>query len=476
MVARAVASANETVIATVHRMVIEAKASAIEEAKKIAAEVVHAGSLDVQAKIIEHTEKMAASMKEETRIEASRLATAARDEATSLATRLANAAKDDAIVQARVEASSLATRLANAAKDEAIVQARVEATSLATAAKEEAIVQATSLATTAKEEAIAFATSAMSDARNTLSDAILDIATGQRQIMQTLNSTASAFPRTVLARLFPTQMPLSPAVTVCGTKITTKNTDGREAEFLFQYVAAANTSNPKFSSRFLKLATEVLDGRSQLLILLGDSGTGKTFTATGPGGLIPTIFGRIIEDVAHSDWTSISLEAIEYSSKSAHLLDVSMAEATAIDPRWLSSWLTEVTRKRTTQATLQNKSSTRRHTSFRLQLKRAGSSTSTDITLCDMAGYERQAGEQSTERIEIHSALLKLGDVLRAIADRRFEAFLVRGNTFTEGLRAQLVELSIGTAGLTTIVTLDLSDADRCGRMLGIVNDYLPGK
>lgn len=87
-----------------------------------------------------------------------------------------------------------------------------------------------------------------------------------------------------------------------------------------------------------------------------------------------------------------------------------------------------------------------------------------------MAGYERQAGEQSIERIAIHSALLKLGDILCAITEGRVETFLVRGNTLTEGLRGAQQWHS----GLSTVVTLDLSDADRCERMLGIMNDYLP--
>lgn len=46
---------------------------------------------------------------------------------------------------------------------------------------------------------------------------------------------------------------------------------------------------------FQRLAAAVLEGsRSHLLILLGDSGAGKTFTTTGPDGLIPTVFGRVL--------------------------------------------------------------------------------------------------------------------------------------------------------------------------------------
>lgn len=83
--------------------------------------------------------------------------------------------------------------------------------------------------------------------------------------------------------------------------------------------------------------------------------------------------------------------------------------------------------------------------------------------------------EPTSERVVIHPALLKLGDILSAIVERRFEVFLVRGNSLTERLRAQLLKLSIGPAGLATVVTLDHSDSDRYGRMLGIINDYLPG-
>lgn len=401
----------------------------------------------------------------ESNAHAERLATAAKQEAVAEAGILATAAKEEAINGARI--------LATAAKKEAITEAGI----LATAAKVEAITEARVLATTAKEDAVAI----ISNAQEHLSDAILDIAAGQRQFLAKLDvSKQYAFHGNIYARLFPSARPPAATITLSGSTVTISASAGRISESAtavnFKAIAAGET-NRRFSSRFLKLATEVLDGHPQLMILLGDSGTGKTYTTTGADGLIPVIFGRIIADAIDSDCSAITLEGKEYSGTTAYSLGQTSASIADIDATWLSTWLATVTEQRTIESTALNQTSSRRHTVFRLHLhlhlQRAAGPTS--ITICDMAGYERAGADPTPERNAIHTGLLKLGEILRAIAERRFEAFMVRGNALTEGLRTQLVDLGYGVAGLTTLVMLDLADAERCARMLAVVNDYLPG-
>lgn len=406
----------------------------------------------------------------ESNAHAERLATAAKQEAVAEAGILATAAKEDAISGARV--------LAIAAKEEAITEAGV----LATAAKVEAITEARVLATTAKEDAIA----SISNAQEHLSDAILDIAAGQRQFLAKLDvSEQSAFHGNIYARLFPSARPQAATITLSGATVAISASAGTipapagtisESATAVKFKAiAAGETNRRFSSRFLKLATEVLDGHPQLMILLGDSGTGKTYTTTGADGLIPVIFGRIIADAIDSDCSTISLEAKEYSGTTAHSLGETSASTSDIDATWLSTWLAAVTEHRTIESTALNQTSSRRHTVFRLHLHLQRAAGPTSLTICDMAGYERAGADPTPERTAIHTGLLKLGEILRAVAERRFEAFMVRGNVLTEGLRTQLVDLGYGVAGLTTLVMLDLADAERCARMLAVVNDYLPG-
>lgn len=450
MVAEAVAAANETVIAMTHRLVNEARQAAAQDARTIATEILNAAKSANGAEIDMNAIQM--------------LVEKSKSEAIMEAARLAATAKVDAINEALNEAKVLAEN----AKVDAINEAKV----LAEAAKVDAINEAKILANDAQAAAIAHSTHALTIAQERISDAIEDIGAGQRQIMAKLNSNAPVadFRKNVFARILPSDAP--PEVAIDGSKITALNLEGRECQFTFSAVARGDLSNRRFSSKFLKLATEVLEGRrSHLVVLLGDSGTGKSFTATGPDGIIPTVFGRIVGDVVDAEWTTITLKAKEFGIGGENILSICSANTTAVKSNWLSNWLTEVGQQRTIRPTAMNKTSTRCHTMFQLQLQRPNERV--DITICDMAGYEGPSADKTPERTNIHSGLLKFGSILRAISEGQFESYLVRGNSLTEGIRAQLVNLNSHAAELTTIVTLDLSHADRCAKMIGIVSDYL---
>lgn len=245
------------------------------------------------------------------------------------ATFLATAARNDAVGQA---------------VDQAVRQTALVATTLATAAEERTITKAGRLATIAKDEAISHSTLALSVVQNKLSNAIPDMAAGQNKILEKMNPVnagSANFCFTVFARLFPYETPSTRGVSISGSNITATNQEGRETHFTFKSVAVADTKNKWFSTGFLKPATDVLEGRSHLLILLGDSGTGRTFTSTGPDALLPMVLGRIICDIADTEWTTITLEAKEYSASGEHSLagGLRTTDTTAIDPDWLATCL-----------------------------------------------------------------------------------------------------------------------------------------
>lgn len=142
-------------------------------------------------------------------------------------------------------------------------------------AKAEAIIEAGRLADIATNESITVASStrwycsgrsghnllasqkrmrlpALLIAHDNMSDAILDITPGLRQIIRKLDledPPPADLHCNVLAHLFPSQTPLALDVVLCESKFTAGNSEAREAQFTFKSVASADTSDHHRSFR-----------------------------------------------------------------------------------------------------------------------------------------------------------------------------------------------------------------------------------
>lgn len=119
--------------------------------------------------------------------------------------------------QSKAEAIIDAARLADIAKKETVT----EAARFTDMAKTEAVSAAARPAGIAKDDAIAYSASAMSIAQGKMSDVILDLAGGKREIMRKPDfdpSSPADFPHIVFTRLLPSERP-PPDVVIGGLKL-----------------------------------------------------------------------------------------------------------------------------------------------------------------------------------------------------------------------------------------------------------------
>jgi kinesin family protein 5 len=258
-------------------------------------------------------------------------------------------------------------------------------------------------------------------------------------------------------------------------------------KFNFDAVFGQHTTQQEvFELVGVQLVNDVLDGFNCTLFAYGQSGSGKTFTMEGAthtgelAGMIPRITHRLFQDIANKPAGlefAIKVSYVEiYNERVRCLLDVTgTKENLAVRQDKLKGvYIENVTEEyvtsgeegmevfergskhRAVAATGMNAGSSRSHAVFQIEVIQKnhadGSETSSRVVLCDLAGSETAKktgakGQQMEEAKSINKSLSALGQVIKALTDKKIKHIPFRDSKLT-----RMLQDAIGGNSRTTLM------------------------
>ena len=217
----------------------------------------------------------------------------------------------------------------------------------------------------------------------------------------------------------------------------------RGVQTKFDFTAVFGPNDPissLFDSVAIRFAdTVVREGKNATVLFYGQTGAGKTHAMQE---LVPFFLMRVLESLPahHVQFSSIEiynnevfdmlrsdrgpLTVYDAGDDGIRLPGLSCATITNLDD---ALWFVEYAASlRTTESTAMNSRSSRSHAMFKLYCKLSDSAGDrvAKLSLVDLGGSERNkrtlnTGVRMKESVGINSDLLALGNVLRAVADKR---------------------------------------------------------
>jgi len=242
-----------------------------------------------------------------------------------------------------------------------------------------------------------------------------------------------------------------------------------------------------------ELIDSVLRGYNGCVFAYGTTGSGKTYTMNGnpqsPGIsylMIRDIFQRINDDqnndyVIKVSYVEIYNEVIRdllIGNKKNNYLElredgdkvVSISGVTEFkvkDPKQVIALLTTGNRRRTTESTNMNQTSSRSHAIFQIQLESKDKTKNTEeevvvgkLSLIDLAGSERgtvteNRGIRLREGAKINTSLLALANCINALGDKSKKGFFV---PFRDSKLTRMLKDSLG-GNCKTVMIVTISPA-----------------
>jgi predicted esterase len=279
---------------------------------------------------------------------------------------------------------------------------------------------------------------------------------------------------------------------ILGENITSNELD----IFTFNQVYDQNTSQEElFNTIGIRSIQSALDGYNTTIFSYGQTGSGKTYTIEGntdSPGLIPNLLNFLFKQKDNfGDITSIKVTALQiYLETLTDLLsDKKLPLAIkktdeGYDCKYLSEWevgsfeeamklFNNAQRKRVTQCTKMNDTSSRGHVIYTLKLYKGKDCLYSKFNLVDLAGSERISKSGTTgvglkESISINKSLYSLQGVVDALTNPK--SVLSKNPPFKDSKLTMILKDSLGGNCITYLIANISPSLTECSESLSTLN------
>jgi len=262
----------------------------------------------------------------------------------------------------------------------------------------------------------------------------------------------------------------------------------KEQKFFFDRIFRNATQEAVYQSTCKHLIRPILEGYNATVFAYGTTGSGKTYTMVGtqeaPGIMVLTLrdmFAAINEDKEKEYEVKVSYveiynevihDLLVHNSKDTYLelrddplKSVTIAGVTEIkvdDTKHVMNLLLQGNKRRTTEATNANQTSSRSHAVFQIMVASKERTKGTDVeilcgklSLIDLAGSERGSvtenrGIRLMEGAKINRSLLSLANCINALGDKSKKGFFV---PYRDSKLTRMLKDSLGGNCKTVMIT-----------------------